>query len=139
MRAMTPGLKIKIAQAPWSDAKDLPEFDGWKRFVVRRVGPSKAAEVDLRFYMTRGLVDEIVYAAGGLEREIMTLRQILDVAQPFADEVLAKSLVIACARTALGLNAAHHASFTVMNALAWARAVEERVQHKFHKKLVSCA
>jgi len=59
-----PPTDLKIARAPWADAEDLPNHDEWQKY-LQTINPELASNIDLRFYMTRGLVDEVIYAAGG--------------------------------------------------------------------------
>jgi hypothetical protein len=129
-RAMLPPTCFKITRAPWADARDLPNYDKWREYITT-ISAERASNMDdrdLRVYMTRGLVTELIYAAGGMEREVMLLKEILSVAQQFCD---AHDLTLTDGSSVtphVGLAAAHHASYTLVNAFSWARTVQERVE-----------
>ncbi len=102
----------------------------WQEY-LKTINPDRASNIDLRFYMTRGLVDEVIYAAGGMEREVIALKEILALAQQFCDFHNIIPPKDSLTTPSLGLNAAYHASYSLVNAFSWARTVQERVErHK---------
>ena len=116
---------MKIAQAPWKDAEDLAGHSDWVKFAADRRRP----DADLRGHMVRGLVDEVIVAAGGIEREIRALKA----AQAFADAHAAvmPDPVPRPETGPVGVpppGAAVDAAYATMNALNWIRTVQERVQ-----------
>ncbi|MEE6139852.1 hypothetical protein SKC41_26440 [Mycobacterium sp. 050128] len=139
-----PSTTLKIARAPWKDAPDLPGYSSWQSFVATLDAATRARVDDdtLRMYMTRGLVDEIIFAAGGIERELEVLRETAKIAQAMADAFIAAfpdafhQAVAQSVETRTGGNASHHAAYAVMNALSWIRGVRERVSHTFRGRQV---
>lgn len=116
---------MKIAQAPWKDAEDLAGHSDWVKFDADRRRP----DADLRGHMVRGLVDEVIVAAGGIEREIRALKA----AQACADAHAAvmPDPVPRPETGPVGVpppGAAVDAAYATMNALNWIRTVQERVQ-----------
>ncbi|MDI3312957.1 MAG: hypothetical protein QJR12_01330 [Mycobacterium sp.] len=83
----------------------------------------------MRYHMVRGLVSEIIVAAGGIEREIEALRAARQIAQAYVDTYIKKHIPAPeTGPPTVGLNASRHAAYAVMNALTWARAVDDRVR-----------
>jgi hypothetical protein len=116
---------IKIAQAPWKDAEDLAGHSDWAKLGDDRGRP----DANLRHHMVRPLVDEVIVAAGGIEREIRALKA----AQAFADAyaALIPDPVPRPETGPMGVGppgAALEAAFATMNALSWIRTVQERVE-----------
>jgi hypothetical protein len=77
----------KIAHAAWKDAHDLPGYSDWQA-LVSTLDAATQARIDdgvLRYHMVRGLVGEVIFAAGGVEREIEVLRAVGQIAQAHAD------------------------------------------------------
>ncbi len=128
-RRFQPALALKISRAPWADAGDLPDYNGWLK-VSKRLDPKHWAERDPRYYMTRHLVDEMLFAAGGLESQLGSLKDALNVAQAWGDAAAkANPPSPGGSQPALGgLNSGLHASYAFINALTWARSVRERVE-----------
>lgn len=116
---------MNIARAPWRDAEDMAGHSDWVKLAVNRGRP----DADLRLYMVRGLVNEVIVAAGGIEREIRALKA----AQTFAD-AHAAAVPNPVPRPETGpmgvppAGAALDAAYATMNALNWMRTVHERVQ-----------
>jgi hypothetical protein len=121
----------KIAHAPWKDAPDLPGYSDWQARVSTFDAATQARIDDgvLRYHMVRGLVDEIIFAVGGVEREIEALRAAGQIAQAFADTHMPRPIPQPLmGPPVIGHHASHHAAYAVMNALTWIRAVQERVR-----------
>lgn len=121
----------KIAQAPWKDAPDLPGYSDWQSRVATFDAATRARidDDDLRYHMVRGLVPEIIFAAGGIEREIEALRAASQIAQAYADAYMPRPIPQpVMGPPTIGPHASHHAAYAVMNALTWTRAVQERVK-----------
>jgi len=69
-----------------------------------------------------------------MERELMTLKDILSLAQKFCDFHNIIPPKDSLTTPSLGLNAAYHASYSLVNAFSWARAVRDRVErYRFNK------
>ena len=120
----------KIAHAPWKDAPDLPGYSDWQALVLTLDAATQARIDDgvLRYHMVRGLVGEVIFAAGGVEREIEALRTAGQIAQAFADTHMPRPVPQPLmGPPVIGHHASHHAAYAVMNALTWIRAVQERV------------
>ncbi|MGX1887428.1 hypothetical protein [Streptomyces sp. NPDC055287] len=126
-RRMQPALMLKIAQAPWADAENLPDYRGWLK-VAKRRDPKGWTDRDPRYYMTRHLVDEVLFAAGGLERELNSLKDSVNSAQACSDSTPGERQNSGAEQPKLVLNSALHATYAFINALTWGRAVRERVE-----------
>ncbi|OBJ97963.1 hypothetical protein [Mycobacterium sp. 1245852.3] len=123
----------KIEKAPWKDAPDLPGYNDWQALVSTLDAATRARVDDdeLRYHMVRGLVPEIIFAAGGVEREIQTLSEASQIAQAYADAYMPRPIPQpVTGPPTIGPHASHHAAYAVMNALTWVRAVQERVSRK---------
>ena len=129
-RTTLPAPMQKIAHAPWKDAPDLPGYSDWQALVLTLDAATQARIDDgvLRYHMVRGLVGEVIFAAGGVEREIEALRTAGQIAQAFADTHMPRPIPQPLmGPPVIGHHASHHAAYAVMNALTWIRAVQERV------------
>jgi hypothetical protein len=120
---------MKIARAPWKDAADLAGHSDWEK---RATASGGRDDPDiLRMHMVRGLVNEVVVAAGGIEREIRALK----VAQALADANTA-AIPDPVPRPETGPitvgppGAALDSAYATMNALTWIRTVHERIWRK---------
>ena len=130
-RAGQPATNLKIGRAPWKDAQDLPGYRVWQRLrsTLDRAARARIDDNRLRDHMVRGLVNEIIFAAGGIERELEALREAGRIAQAFADKHFPRPIPQPeMGPPKLGMAASHHAAYAVMNALTWIRAVQERVK-----------
>jgi hypothetical protein len=129
-RTTLPAPMQKIAQAPWKDAPDLPGYSDWHALVSTFDAATQARIDDgvLRHHMVRGLVGEIIFAVGGVEREIEALRAAGQIAQAHADTHMPRPIPQPLmGPPVIGSHASQHAAYAVMNALTWIRAVQERV------------
>jgi hypothetical protein len=127
----------KIAQAPWKDAPGLPGYSDWQALVSTLDAATQARTDDdvLRYHVVRGLVGEIIFAAGGAEREIEDLRAAGQIAQAYADAYMPRPIPQpVMGPPTVGPHASHHAAYAVMNALTWIRAVKERVSRYVPKR-----
>lgn len=126
-RRTQPALMLKIARAPWADAENLPDYKGWLK-VAKRLDRKGCADRDPRYYMTRHLVDEVLFAAGGLERELNSLKDSVNSAQAHSDFIPGERRNPGAGQSKLVLNSALYATYAFINALTWGRSVRERVE-----------
>ena len=68
----------------WADLSATTQFAAW-----RRLAEERGASANVEYHMTRGLLEEVIYAAGGVEREHGQLCAALVDVQRFADEAAA--------------------------------------------------
>lgn len=68
----------------WADLSGTQQYADWQQLIQSRGGTG-----DPQYYMTRGLLPEVLYAAGGVERELGHLADALAQVQLAADNVLA--------------------------------------------------
>ncbi len=117
---------MKIAQAPWKDAEDLAGYSDWAKLAAANGGRDPHI---IRVHMVRALVDEVVIAAGGIEREVQTLQAAHALAN--ADTGWIPNPVPRPEMGPMGCGppgAALHSAYAAMNALTWIRTVQERIQ-----------
>src|SRR5450759_4283229 len=70
----------------WVDPKTLPEYEYWLALGKQR---GHGFEQDsAKYYMTRTLLDEVLFAAGGVEAELLRLRRTTATAQEWTDQAL---------------------------------------------------
>jgi hypothetical protein len=86
--------------------------------------------------MTRGLLAEVLYAAGGVERELGHLAATLEKVQLAADNALAGRRDLSAANWPthghhISTDAMQQASYIFVNLLSWARAVRERTSRRY--------
>lgn len=99
----------------WLDLTGTPQYATWQRLAEAR-----GAGGDVQHYLTRGLLSEVLYAAGGVERELRQLRKALGDAQP--------------APAAPGPYASRpvrEASYSFVNLHSWARSTVERTDRPY--------
>lgn len=100
----------------WLDLTGTPQYATWQRLAEAR-----GAGGDVQHYLTRGLLSEVLYAAGGVEREFRRLRTALDEAGPAP----AAPGPYAAARPV------REASYSFVNLLSWARSTVERTDRPY--------
>jgi hypothetical protein len=114
----------------WANLSGTQQYADWQQLIQSRGG-----HADPQYYMTRGLLPEMLYAAGGVERELGHLADALAKVQLAADNVLAGRDLSAANWPECG----HHivtddmrqASYIFINLLSWARAVRERTSRRY--------
>jgi hypothetical protein len=123
LRTMQSATKLRSGRAPWKDAEELPRYSAWKKLAGRR-----RRHANLRMRIVRGLVGEVIFAAGGIEREIQALKTAQAVVDankgPIPSPVPRPETG---PRTVGPPGAGLHAAYAVMNALTWIRTMQERV------------
>ena len=62
----------------WADLSAAPQYAAWEQLARDRGAPG-----DVQYYMRRSLLSELIYAAGGVEREFRHLRSALADVQRF--------------------------------------------------------
>jgi hypothetical protein len=115
----------------WADLRGTAQYAAWCRLAEER---RAAADVD--YYIARGLLAEVIYAAGGVERELERLRAAMAEVQRFADESRALyPLPPAKEWPRWGRHVAapamREASYSFANLLSWARSTVERTDRPF--------
>lgn len=115
----------------WADVGDTKQFAAW-----RRLAEERGASADLKYHMTRSLLPEVLYAAGGVERELEHLRAALAEVQQFADEAAALHPHPSPAEwPAFGYHVSTPAMrdvwYSFANLLSWARSVVERTSRPY--------
>jgi hypothetical protein len=114
----------------WADLSATPQYAAWARLAQDR-----GATADVQYYMKRSLLSELIYAAGGVERELSRLGVALADVQRFADEALARHPVKPEEWPTHGRHISNpsmrDASYSFANLLTWARSVQERVERPY--------
>jgi hypothetical protein len=138
--------KLGARDDTWADLADTPQYATWQRLAEAR-----GAGGDVQHYMTRGLLSEVLYAAGGVERELRELRKALnDGQQPAAQDaprpapqnatrpsvLLQGQPVPAAQRQPIGgpyaaVRPGREASYSFVNLLSWARSTVERTDRPY--------
>jgi hypothetical protein len=113
----------------WADVRSHPDYPIWQQIARQRgLAPD---EESLGYHMTRGLILEVIHAAGGVERELAQVQAALEEAQAWTDQA-ALNFPREREKPLLGSYAAAptlvDVSYTFVNLLMWARTVRERVE-----------
>jgi hypothetical protein len=119
----------------WADARHHPDYPAWQQLARRRgVAPD---EDTLGYHMTRGLIVEVIYAAGGVERELAQMQAALEEAQAWTDRASSSFPE----HREKPLHASHSAaptladaSYAFVNLLTWARTLRERVERPWRSR-----
>ena len=114
----------------WADLSSTSQYAAW-----RRLAEARGASDDVQHYMTRSLLSEVIYAAGGVERELRQLRKALADVQQFADEATPRHSAASQEQPFSGPYVAapslREASYSFVNLLSWARAAVERTDRPY--------
>ncbi len=110
----------------WTDLSTTAQFAAWSRLAEER-----GVDTDVGYRMTRGLLQEVIYAAGGVEREYWQLRAALADVQRFADEAVAQHPHRLPGEWPVfghhvSTPAMRDASYSFVNLLSWARSTVDR-------------
>jgi hypothetical protein len=127
----------------WVDRSGSAEYADWEALARQRgLDPT---ETNIKYHATRGLLSELLYAAGGVEQEQLRLERAVAEAQRWTDEackllpsrnpgeITTETQSFSCAPTLLD------ASYAFNNVMIWARAVCERIDRPYkpnHKERV---
>jgi len=138
----------------WADLSDAPQYAEWKQLAEERTAhpspsPSgnqqdspngnqqnganghRAAEV--QHYIARGLLAEVLYAAGGVERELRELRRALNDGQRPAGPGAPPEPT--SARALVAARPVRDASYSFVNLLSWARLTVDRTDRPYRPGL----
>ena len=110
--------KLGARDETWLDLTGTPQYATW-----RRLAEARGAGGDVQHYMTRGLLSEVLYAAGGVERELQRLRKALD--QKALHDAEPVPGPYAAARPV------REASYGFVNLLSWARSTVDRTDRPY--------
>ena len=119
----------------WADVRSHPDYPTWQQLARRRgLAPDKEL---LGYHMTRGLILEVIHAAGGVERELAQVQAALEEAQAWADQAVL-NFPNEREKPLWGVNAAAPSlvdvSYAFVNLLIWARTVRERVERPWRPR-----
>ena len=81
--------KLGARDEAWADLSQTPQYATWQRLAEARGAPD-----DVRPYMTHGLLAEVLFAAGGVERELRELRKAVGDGQRAAQEPPRPSVLV---------------------------------------------
>jgi hypothetical protein len=132
----------------WADLSDAPQYAEWKQLAEERaahpgqdpslngnehngVNGGRAAEV--QHYIARGLLAEVLYAAGGVERELHELRRALHDGQRPASAGAPPEPT--SARALVAARPVRDASYSFVNLLSWARLTVDRTDRPYRPGL----
>ena len=129
--------KLGAGDSTWADLTRTPQYATWQRLVEAR-----GAGGNVQHYMTGGLLSEVLYAAGGVERELRELRQALDdqqqqVAQAPRPAVLLQAPATPAAQRQpiggpyLAVRPVREASYSFVNLVSWARSTVDRTDRPY--------
>jgi hypothetical protein len=130
--------KLGARDETWADLSDTPQYATWQRLAEAR-----GASDEVRPYMTHGLLAEVLFAAGGVERELRELRQAVGDGQRAAQEPPRPSVLVqvqqqasapqgrTAARSFVSARPVREASYSFVNLLSWARATVERTDRPY--------
>jgi hypothetical protein len=130
--------KLGARDETWADLSDTPQYAPWQRLAEARGAPA-----DVRPYMTHGLLAEVLFAAGGVERELRELHKAVGDGQRAAQEPPRPSVLVQVqqqtsalqgrpdARAFVSARPVREASYSFVNLLSWARATVERTDRPY--------
>ncbi len=123
--------QLGAGNAAWKDLSGTAQYAAW-----RQLAEARGASADVPGYLTRSLLAEVLYAAGGVERELGLLRKALaDVQEQFPGEATARPAPPAVEQPIVGSYGAappvREASYSFINLLSWARATVERTDRRY--------
>ena len=114
----------------WKDLSSTAQFAGW-----RQLAEARGAGANVPGYLTRSLLSEVLYAAGGVERELGQLRKALADVQQVAGDATAGPVHPAVEQPIVGSYGAppcvRAASYSFINLLSWARCTVERTDRRY--------
>ena len=114
----------------WKDLSSTAQYAAWRQLAEARGG-----RADAQGYLTRSLLSEVLYAAGGVERELGLLRKALAEVQQLPGEATARPAPPAVQQPVVGSYGAappvRDASYSFINLLSWARATVERTDRRY--------
>ena len=126
----------------WADLAGTPQYATWQRLAEARGEGS-----DVQHYMTHGLLAEVLFAAGGVERELRELRKALNgAAQPAGPGAPTPSVSLPVptappahpaaqrgptARALVAARPVREASYSFVSLLSWARSTVERTDRPY--------
>jgi hypothetical protein len=109
------------------DLSTTAQYAAW-----RQLAEARGVDTNLQYRMTRSLLPEVIYAAGGVERELGQLCTAPADVQQFADESLAQHPRSPEEWPTSGLRIAaplmREASYIFTNLLSWARSTLDRTE-----------
>ncbi len=113
----------------WRQGDSLPEFAAWVELASRR---RRAPDVSsLTYRMTRGLLSEVLYAAGGAETELGRLEGALAAVQDWADKGASPTVTPPPLGHWVTTASLRDGFYAFINLLTWARAVAERTDRPY--------
>jgi hypothetical protein len=117
----------------WTDLTSTDQYAAW-----RQLAEARGVGADVPGYLTRSLLSEVLYAAGGVERELGQLRKALAEVQQLAGEATARPAPAAVEQPIVGSYGAappvRDASYSFINLLSWARATVERTDRRYKSR-----
>jgi hypothetical protein len=115
--------KLGTRDDSWAELSRTPQYESW-----RRLAEARGAGQDVQHYAARSLLAEVIYAAGGVEREFLQLRKALADAQQLAGAAAPPPPALGqpVSRPHVAARPAREASYCFVNLLSWARATAER-------------
>ena len=120
----------------WVEPSTRPDYAEWES-LARKRGDNDPDPDSIGYHMTRTLIYDLLFAAGGVETELLRLHDALGAAQEWTnwarqqiprDESVARGPEYREGTGAPSLLDAHYAFW---NLLAWTRAVQERIDRPY--------
>jgi hypothetical protein len=136
--------KLGTRPAIWADLRETPQFADWQQLAEGRgvdIGQNGSREAGVQHYMTSGLLSEVLYAAGGVERELQILRRALysQPPQPAGAPATGASRPAASQDGPAGALIAgrpvRDASYSFVNLVSWARATVDNTDRPYRPGL----
>jgi hypothetical protein len=127
--------QLGSAAESWADLSRTGQYAAW-----RQLAKARGAGADVQNYLTRSLLSEVIYAAGGVERELGRLRKALAVVQKSAGEAAAGDSHPSREGPAgegpvsgsyVAARPMREACYSFVNLLSWARITVERTDRRY--------
>ena len=122
--------KLGAWSGTWADLSSTTQYAAW-----RQLAEARGATADVPGYLTSSLLSEVIYAAGGVERELGQLRKALEDMQQFTGEAAARPSRSSEEGLVFGSYGAappvREASYSFVNLLSWARSTVDRTDRRY--------
>jgi hypothetical protein len=122
--------QLGVWSETWADLSSTAQYAAW-----RQLAAARGASADVQGYLTRSLLSEVIYAAGGVERELGQLRKALADVQQFAEAAARPSARRQEEQPVVGSYGAspsvRAASYSFVNLLSWARSTVDRADRRY--------
>ena len=125
--------QLDVWSENWADLSSTPQYAAW-----RQLAAARGAGADVPGYLTRSLLSEVIYAAGGVEREFGQLRKALAEVRQSTEATGRPAQRRPEEQPVAGWYGAapsvRAASYSFVNMLSWARSTVDRTDRRYRSR-----